>query len=371
MVDSFVDSALLADGHERAKQVIMLVDDDPVFRRFISVLLEKEGYRVIQAEHGLEGLQKLRHQVPDLILCDLSMPILNGIEFAEEVCWEYPSIPMIVVSATEDMSDVARALRFGIKDFLTKPITVPGHLTSAISNILDDEQKHQEPSRDFSSQWLRVGERGDIPEDEELHWHLDFLEQNAGAARELLLALLPDRDTKQGEWNCSYNLLQASDAMPLVFDYAWLMDGQFAFYIVDSESTEENCVATSLLVRAVFNDALRHLDIPLNNLQAFTDVVEKGIQCLECSKPTNALFGIADMTDGTVSMLSAGIEGIWSYQDTYGQYRHHITSECMLGCGCSKLAGVTRLPIGKGGKLTLSNIGVSHFSLEMSPKTSY
>ena len=282
MRDSCVDPALYKQESVDGEQVIMLVDDDPVFRRFISVLLEKEGYRVVEAEHGLEGLQKLRLQVPDLILCDLSMPVLNGIEFAEEVCWEYPSIPMIVVSATEDMSDVARALRFGIKDFLTKPISVPKHLTSAISNILKDERKHSQQSRDFASQWLRVSERGDIPEDKELHWHLNFLEQNNAAARDLLLALLPDRDTKQGEWTCSYNLLQSSEAMPLVFDYAWLMDGRFAFYLVDSDSNEECCVATSLLVRAMFNDAIRYTENPLNNLSAFAETVEKGMECLEC-----------------------------------------------------------------------------------------
>ncbi|PJC88319.1 two-component system response regulator [Vibrio sp. HA2012] len=370
MVDSCSNSVLDTQAGNGEKQVIMLVDDDPVFRRFISVLLEKEGYQVIQAEHGLEALQKLRLQVPDLILCDLSMPILNGIEFAEEVCWEYPSIPMIVVSATEDMSDVARALRFGIKDFLSKPISVPDHLTSAISNILKDERKHTELSRDFASQWLRVGERGDIPEDKELHWHLRFLEQNSGAARELLLALLPDRDTRQGEWHCSYNLLQSSDAMPLVFDYAWLMDGQFAFYIVDAESAEDRSVATSLLVRAIFNDALRRAEIPLNNLVEFTGVVEKGMECLDCTKPTNALFGIMDTTDASVSVFSTGLDAIWSYHDTYGHFTHKIAAGCQLGCGCYKNPVENRLPVGSGGKLTLANIGISHFSLEILPKRS-
>ena len=367
-MDSCVDSALFKQESVESNQVIMLVDDDPVFRRFISVLLEKEGYQVIQAEHGLEGLQKLRHQVPDLIICDLSMPILNGIEFAEEVCWEYPSIPMIVVSATEDMSDVARALRFGIKDFLTKPISVPQHLTSAISNILKDESKHSEQSRDFASQWLRVGERGDIPEDKELHWHLNFLEQNKGAARDLLLALLPDRDTRQGEWKCCYSLLQSSETMPLVFDYAWLMDGQFAFYVVDSGSTEGGCVATSLLVRAMFNDALRHSEIPLNNLSAFAEVVEKGMECLECTTPTNALFGIVDMADGSISMLSAGIDAIWNSHEAYGNTKRTISPGFMLGQGGYNNTVVQQLPVGKEGKLTLANIGVSHFSLEISSR---
>ena len=110
------------------QKVIMLVDDDPIFRRITSGFLVAQGYKVIEAEDGLDGLQKLRTSEPDLILCDLSMPILDGIEFVEEVSLEYPSLPLIVVSATDEIADVARALRYGIKDFLAKPISNHAHL---------------------------------------------------------------------------------------------------------------------------------------------------------------------------------------------------------------------------------------------------
>ncbi len=87
---------------------------------------------MIEAENGLDGLRNLRDHEPDLILCDLSMPVLNGIEFVEEVSSSYPSLPLVVVSATEEMADVAKALRFGIKDFLPKPIINHSFLASAI-----------------------------------------------------------------------------------------------------------------------------------------------------------------------------------------------------------------------------------------------
>ncbi|MFA0502725.1 response regulator, partial [Vibrio sp. 10N.222.46.A1] len=114
------------------QKCVMLVDDDPIFRRITSAYLDKIGYKVVEAENGLDALQKLRDSAPDLIVCDLSMPILDGIELVEELSLEYPSLPMIVVSGTDDMSDVAKALRFGIKDFLVKPLEDHGHLGSAI-----------------------------------------------------------------------------------------------------------------------------------------------------------------------------------------------------------------------------------------------
>jgi CheY-like chemotaxis protein len=360
MISSYADSTLTRRETCEEKQSILLVDDDPVFRRFITALLEKEGYEVTEAEHGLDGLRKLRSKVPDLIVCDLAMPILNGIEFAEEVSWEYPDLPMIVISATEDMSDVARALRFGIKDFLTKPVTSPTHLTSAISNILIEEDKSNE-SRDFSSQWFRVGDKGDIPEDKELHWHLEYLQDNKSAARDLLTALLPDRDTKQGSWLCTYNILQSSETMPLVFDYAWLMDGQFAFYIVDSASDDGCGVASSLLVRALFNDSLRNQTMKADNLREFVQSAEKGIACLDCIASVSAMIGIMDMTDGSMAILPAGLDAIWSD----GNRNHHVRSAIKLGEGKADKMAIEQLRVQNGGRLNLSNIGISHFSLEI------
>jgi len=365
MISCYADSAFLERESRLKNRTIMLVDDDPVFRRFTSVVLEKEGYFVIEAEHGLDGLQKLRVEVPDLLICDILMPILNGIEFAEEVSWEYPDIPMIVVSATDDMSDVARALRFGIKDFLTKPIAAPKHLLSAISNILEDENKYMSTSRDFASQWFRIGDQGEIPEEKELYWHLDYLKDNPSAARDLLTALLPDRDTEQGEWMCSYNMLQSSENMPLVFDYAWLIDGQFVFYLLDSTAVEGCGVATSLLVRALFNDSLRRQDLSKDRLIDFVEYLERGFECLERVSDVGAIVGIADMVDGTVSILPAGLEAVWTEQNRNA----HIEAGNRLGDGATKNTLVENLSILSGGKLTMSNIGVSHFSLEIKPSS--
>lgn len=360
MVINKAESVALAPESILEHKTIMLVDDDPVFRRFISVLLKKEGYLVVEAEHGLDGLQQLRDNVPDLVVCDISMPILNGIEFVEEVSWEYPDLPMIVVSATEEMSDVAKALRFGIKDFLTKPITTPTHLTSAIYNILQDEQKYPSKSRDFSSQWFRVGEQGDVPEDAELHWHLEYLKQNPNAARELLTALLPNRDTNQGDWHCSYNLLQSSESMPLVFDYAWLIDGQLAFYLVDSTTTDGCGVGSALLIRALFNDCLRQQEFAAK-LSDFVAQIEKGIECIECASPVSALIGVANMTDGTIEIIPAGLDAIW----TQGEDSYHIPAGFQLGNKSINNDACPLLSIGSTGKLTIANIGVNYFNLDI------
>ncbi|MDN3613448.1 MAG: response regulator [Vibrio gallaecicus] len=343
------------------QKCIMLVDDDPIFRRITSAFLNAQGYEVIEAENGLDALQKLRNADTDLVVCDLSMPVLDGIELVEEVSLEYPSLPMIVVSATDEMSDVAKALRFGIKDFLPKPIENHQHLASAIENTLKDSFDHLSDQRDFSSQWFCVDDGGEIPEDQELHWHLDYLQDNPSAAKDLLHALLPDKDTHQGIWKCSYRLLQSADVMPLVFDYAWMMNGQFAFYLVDSSSADQGGAATTLLVRALFHDYLRNLKSFNPDLKDMADILEKGIQCSECATPVNALFGIADLSEATVSILPAGLDAQWSN----GYVNQHIAAGNQLGSNCKKNFITQELPIRSGCQLSMSCLGASSFSLNI------
>lgn len=343
------------------KKLIMLVDDDPIFRRLTRGYLAAQGYDVLEAENGLDGLKKLRSSEPDLVVCDLSMPVLDGIEFVEEVSLEYPSLPMIVVSATDEMADVAKALRFGIKDFLAKPIGNHEHLGCAIESTLEDSFNHIAEQRDFSSQWFRVDGGGDVPEEQELHWHLNFLSSNPNAARDLLHALLPDNDTSQGVWRCSYRLLQSTETMPLVFDYAWLMNGQFAFYLVDSASQNQDTVASTLLVRALFHDYLRNLRNFSADLKDLADILEKGVECSPCAKPVSALLGVADLTDGTLSILPAGLDSQWSN----GYMTQHIAAGNNLGENCLKNFITKDLLIHGGCQLSLGKLGSSSFTLDI------
>ena len=344
------------------QKLIMLVDDDPIFRKVTSAYLESQGFKVVEAENGLEALQQLRECHPDLVLCDLSMPVLDGIEFVEEVSLEYPSMPLIVVSGTDEMSDVAKALRFGIKDFLPKPIGNYEHLSQAIENTLEDSDCHFAEQRDFSSQWFRVDDGGEMPDEQELHWHLEYLQQNPNAARDLLHALLPEKDTSQGDWNCSYRLLQSTDVMPLVFDYRWLMNGQFAFYLVDSASLDKDGVATTLLVRALFDDYLRNLKSFSADLKDMVEIIEKGIQCSECTGAVDAVFGIADLASASVSILPAGLDSQWSD----GHENQRIAAANKLGDGSKKNIMPRDLPLKTNGQLSIGCLGSSSFSLNIS-----
>lgn len=342
-------------------QIIMLVDDDPIFRHLTRASLVSYGYEVVEAENGLEGLRLLSERCPDLILCDLSMPVLNGMEFVEEVSLEYPSLPLIIISATDDMSQVAKALRFGIKDFLPKPIRDHEHLRGAIENTLADNKDTQADQRDFSSQWYRVDDETTLAEERDLYWHLEYLHKHPNAARELLQALLPDNESSQGAWQCSYRLLQSTENMPLVFDYSWLINGQMMFYIVDSSSDPDDGVGTTLLVRALFYDYLRNTRNLSVDLKDFADIVERGIKCTEHTAPVSAMFGLVNFNDGTLSILPAGLSCRWS--NTIKQVS--VSGDVQLGSNCLKNFMVTELQLKTACKLTLSEVGSSNFVFDI------
>ena len=79
---------------------VLLVDDDPSIRDLLSMRLEEAGFEVKQAEDGIDGLAKLRHELPKVIISDLQMPRMSGLEFISVVRRRFPSMPVIALSGS-------------------------------------------------------------------------------------------------------------------------------------------------------------------------------------------------------------------------------------------------------------------------------
>ncbi|MCP4131448.1 MAG: response regulator [bacterium] len=116
---------------------ILTIDDEEAIRDSIASYLEYSDYRVLQAENGSVGLEVFRGEKPDLVLVDLRMPGINGMEVLSAIKEEAPEIPVIVISGTGIMGDVIRALRLGAADYITKPIEDMGFVEHAIDRALE------------------------------------------------------------------------------------------------------------------------------------------------------------------------------------------------------------------------------------------
>ncbi len=103
--------------------LILLVEDEPQIRRFLRVTLGEHGYRLVEASTGREGLTQVTTQPPDLIILDLGLPDMDGLDFARQVR-EWSTVPIIVLSARGQEKDKVAALDIGADDYLTKPFGV-------------------------------------------------------------------------------------------------------------------------------------------------------------------------------------------------------------------------------------------------------
>jgi two-component system KDP operon response regulator KdpE len=102
---------------------VLVIEDDPQIRRFLRATLPAHGYRVIEAETGGEGLTQAASRTPDVILLDLGLPDMDGLDVVTRLR-EWSSIPVIVLTARGLERDKVTALDAGADDYLTKPFGV-------------------------------------------------------------------------------------------------------------------------------------------------------------------------------------------------------------------------------------------------------
>jgi two-component system, OmpR family, KDP operon response regulator KdpE len=102
------------------KGMILLIEDEPQMQRFLRIVLQGQGFHFIEAQTGQEGLVQAATRSPDIILLDLGLPDIDGLEVTRRLR-EWSDIPIIVLSAREQEQDKIKALDAGADDYLTKP----------------------------------------------------------------------------------------------------------------------------------------------------------------------------------------------------------------------------------------------------------
>ncbi len=99
---------------------ILIADDEQSIREILRIYLENEGYEVVEAEDGADALRKIEFEKPDLVLLDIMMPILDGIEVCRQVR-KHHTIPIIMATAKDEDDDRILGLEMGADDYVTKP----------------------------------------------------------------------------------------------------------------------------------------------------------------------------------------------------------------------------------------------------------
>ena len=112
---------------------ILVIDDDARLREHYRQLLKLEGYEVVEARNGREGVERARQDAPDLVLCDITMPEMNGHRVLETLRSEprLAHVPFVFLTGWSEAEDIRTGMNLGADDYLTKPV-VPDELVAAI-----------------------------------------------------------------------------------------------------------------------------------------------------------------------------------------------------------------------------------------------
>jgi two-component system alkaline phosphatase synthesis response regulator PhoP len=178
---------------------ILVVDDEETIVRLVSYNLEKEGFCVITADDGLSALEQVKRNSPDLLILDIMLPSIDGLEVCRRLRQENIRVPIIMLNARDTEIDKVLGLELGADDYVTKPFS-PRELVARVKAILrrsDQENDQGQKSeimaiRDLSIDLQRyeVRVRGEVitltPKEFEL---LRFLMRNVGRVltRDVLL----------------------------------------------------------------------------------------------------------------------------------------------------------------------------------------
>lgn len=103
---------------------ILIVEDEANIRELLRLYLEREGYTVLEAENGVEGIKKWKSDKPDMLLLDVMMPVMDGWAVCREIRAE-SDVPIIMLTAKGETADRVSGLEMGADDYIVKPLEVP------------------------------------------------------------------------------------------------------------------------------------------------------------------------------------------------------------------------------------------------------
>ena len=124
-------------------KTILIVDDSPTIRKLLGYILKKKNFIIAEAEDGIDAMEKLGHVQVDLVIVDLNMPNMDGIEFVRNLRdnYYYMDTPVIMLTTTKDDKLKKDAFDAGVNMFLNKPVQ-PTFLLYKVESLLSEEEEN-------------------------------------------------------------------------------------------------------------------------------------------------------------------------------------------------------------------------------------
>jgi len=203
---------------------ILTIEDEPPIRDGIVAYLEDSGFTMLEANDGPSGIEIFRQEHPDVVLCDLRLPGMDGLEVLSTITAESPETPVIVVSGVSLLDYAVQALRRGAWDYVTKPIHDMAVLESAVRRVIEHADLLRQ-NREYREN-LEVLNR-------ELTQTLKQLQEDEEAGRSIQFQLLPKDNCSFGSYTFRRRLFPSMYLSGDFVDYFPIDDQHAGFYMAD------------------------------------------------------------------------------------------------------------------------------------------
>lgn len=219
---------------------VLLIEDDHVFADLMTRFLQNLGYKVTLTLDGQSGLEACQNEDPDIVLCDLNLPQMSGLQILQKLVEDCSQVPVIVISGSERMSDIREAVRLGAWDYLVKPVDQLESVDVAIQNCLTRSS--------LEDSWER--ERWELDD------HIDVLFDNQAVTQRLTEDLIPQGDLRIGCFVLSHHLSETNHENYWV-DYQKLPGNQAMAVIASAQAMAGQTLISLLVLKTLFNPLLR------------------------------------------------------------------------------------------------------------------
>ncbi len=280
---------------------IVVIDDDRLVRDSMCVFLEDAGFAPVPAASALDGLKQCREQHPDVVLCDLRMPDMDGLQVLEILTREQPELPVIVISGAGVITDVVEALRLGATDYLVKPISDMAVLEHAVRSAMHKATLEQE-NQQYRDE-LEVANA-------ELEANLELLRQDQEAGRQAQLQLLPEPLAQFGRWQFSHMVIPSLYLSGDFLDYFEIDEHRLGFYLADVSGHGAASAFVTMMLKSLINHPLRrfrsHGDDTILAPDRLLAYLNSELLQANLGKYLTLFYGVLDRASGNLQFSNGG-----------------------------------------------------------------
>jgi sigma-B regulation protein RsbU (phosphoserine phosphatase) len=224
----------------KTSSTLLIIDDDDVVRASLAAYLEDSGFHVLQANNGLQGMEVFHAESPDLVICDLRMPQVDGLELIRRIHALHVEIPVIVVSGAGLMNDAVEALRLGAADYLIKPLADLAVLEHSVRRALDSAYLRLENQR-YRNKLETVNR--------ELQASLHLLQEDQNAGRQVQMNMLPVTPWQADSLNFAHQIIPSLYLSGDFVDYFRVDENRVAFYLADVSGHGASSAFSTVLLK--------------------------------------------------------------------------------------------------------------------------